>query len=249
MVTTDDGSFYSSRDLLRSQRRRLVRLRPPGSQALDFALEPSGFEVLHFLQRLEALGDGFELALNLEELVLGADFLQPGGFERRATILERQELGDRGVGENRGAILFRLLTGSNTSEQPGRGVVVPALPGANVASRNPLAAPAPVPHNAGLGLAGAGRRGGQARAQRVPTEIALEADFFGATLHNLADRRRRERQPEVAVPIDPPEDAPLDDLGALKPALQGAERTGRLIESKGNGDFDPDAFLIALRAP
>jgi hypothetical protein len=51
-----------------------------------------------------------------------------------------------------------------------------------------------------------------------------------STLHDLADCRRRERGLEVAVPIDPPKDAPLDDLGALEPGLQSAKRAGRLIE-------------------
>ncbi len=64
----------------------------------------------------------------------------------------------------------------------------------------------------------------------MPTEVTLEADLFGPALHDLADRRCRERRPEVTVPIDPPEDAPLDDLRALEPALQGTERAGRLIE-------------------
>ena len=76
----------------------------------------------------------------------------------------------------------------------------------------------------------------------------FKADFLGATLHDLADRRCRERRPEVAVPIDAPKDAPLDDLGALEPALQGTERAGCLIEPERNGHFDAGAFLIAFRA-
>jgi hypothetical protein len=47
----------------------------------------------------------------------------------------------------------------------------------NVASRDPLAAPVPVPHDPGLRLAGAGRRGGQARAQRAETVSRFERLF------------------------------------------------------------------------
>ena len=50
------------------------------------------------------------------------------------------------------------------------------------------------------------------------------------------------------MPIDPPEDAHVDELGALEPALQGAQRTGRRIEPKGNGNLDSFALLIGSTA-
>jgi hypothetical protein len=84
------------------------------------------------------------------------------------------------------ALVDSAITACASEADSGATAVFPARSLADVSPRDEDAAVPGVTHDRGFALAGAGRRGREAAAQRVPCEVALDAGGFGEPLHDIA---------------------------------------------------------------